>query len=388
LKETDPARAINAMLALVRAVGQDPFHHPHKPGDPVPGAALQGPILASLDRIEWEKLTDPQRLDLLRVYAVLFNRLGWPDRTARARIIQRFDPLFPTKNSDLNANLCQHLVYLEAPGVAAKTLRLMAGAPTQEEQMEYARSLRVLGTGWTPAQRQEYFAWYLKAANYKGGNSFQGFLNIMKRDAVATLTAAERQDLRPVLEAQPAPVEVVAKPRPFVKKWTVAELTPVIEKGLKDRDFDRGRKLFGEAQCFACHRYDNDGGAAGPDLTIASGRFNVRDLLESILEPNKEISDQYTAVRIELADGRVVTGRIVNLNGDSFSVMTDMLNPNGLANVNRKLILSTEKSLVSMMPAGLLDTFTEDEILDLMAYLLSRGDRKSAVFRASGAAGR
>ena len=61
------------------------------------------------------------------------------------------------------------LVYLEAPHVAAKTLTLMAEAPTQEEQMEYARSLRVLKNGWTPEERKQYFAWYLKAANYKGG---------------------------------------------------------------------------------------------------------------------------------------------------------------------------------------------------------------------------
>ena len=90
----------------------------------------------------------------------------------------------------MNAELCQLLVYLEAPGVAAKSLKLMAEAPTQEEQMEYAKSLRVLETGWTPAQRQEYFAWYLKAANYKGGASLQGFLRLMKGDAVATLRTA------------------------------------------------------------------------------------------------------------------------------------------------------------------------------------------------------
>ena len=44
----------------------------------IPGANLQGPILDALGRIAWEKLSDPQRLDLLRVYAVLFNRTGKP----------------------------------------------------------------------------------------------------------------------------------------------------------------------------------------------------------------------------------------------------------------------------------------------------------------------
>jgi putative heme-binding domain-containing protein len=382
LEETDPCRAIQALLALVRATGTDPFHHPRKEGDPIPGAALKGPILDALDRLEWEKLTDALRLDLLRVYAVLFNRMGWPDRLTRARLIQRFDPLFPATGRELNAELCQLLVYLEAPGIAAKSLQLMALAPTQEEQIEYAKSLRDLRTGWTPALHKEYFAWYLKAANYKGGASLRGFFRLMKGDAVATLTAAEKEELRPVLDASPAaPTPITGKPRPFVKKWTVGELTPLVENGLTNRNFDRGRRLFGEALCFSCHRFDNEGGAQGPDLTIASGRFSVRDLLESIIEPSKEISDQYAAVIITSSDGRVVTGRIVNYHGDNMMVMTNMLDPNGLTNVNHKRVESIEKSKVSLMPEGLLDTFKEDEVFDLVAYLLSRGDRNHKMFK-------
>jgi putative heme-binding domain-containing protein len=248
--------------------------------------------------------------------------------------------------------------------------------------MEYAKSLRCLGSGWTPAQRLEYFNWYLKAANYKGGASFTGFLRIMKDDAMATLTPLENEALLSVLTARPAPpAPITGAPRSFVKKWTVAELAPVIEKGLTKRDFDRGRRLFGEAQCFSCHRFDNDGGAHGPDLTLASGRFSPRDLLESIIEPSKVISDQYIASIFTLTDGRVVTGRIINYQGDSMSVMTNMLEPNGLTSVNRNRVESIEPSKVSMMPEGLLDTFNEDEITDLMAYLLSRGDRGHAMFK-------
>jgi putative heme-binding domain-containing protein len=382
LSEKDPARAINAILALVRAVGQDPFHHPRKPEVPVPGAALKGPILKALDHIDWEQLTDPQRLDLLRVYAILFNRLGWPDRDTRAGLVRYFDQFFPAKGRELNAELCQLLVYLEAPSVATKALKLMAQAPTQEEQMEYAKSLRCLGSGWTPAQRLEYFNWYLKAANYKGGNSFTGFLRYLKNDAMGTLTPTEKESLRPVLTGQPAPpAPITGPPRSFVKKWTVAELAPLVENGLTKRDFDRGRRLFGEAQCFSCHRFDNDGGAHGPDLTIASGRFSPRDLLESIIEPSKVISDQYVASVFTLTDGRVVTGRIINYQGDNMSVMTNMLEPNGLTNVSRSRVESIEPSKISMMPEGLLDTFKEDEIADLMAYLLSRGDREHAMFK-------
>jgi putative heme-binding domain-containing protein len=382
LHETDPARAIQAILALVRATGKDPFHFPRKPADAIPGLALKEPILQALERIDWAKLSDTQHLDLLRVYAVLFNRMGRPDSATQARLIQRFDPLFPAKGRELNAELCQLLVYLEAPDVAGKALRLMAEAPTQEEQIEYAKSLRVLATGWTPAQRKTYFEWYRKAANFKGGASLAGFFRRMKADAVATLTEQEKAELRPILEAKPlAPTPIVGKPRPVVKQWKLDELAPIVERGLVRRDFDRGRRLFGEANCFACHRFDNEGGSQGPDLTLVSGRFSVRDLLESVVDPSKEISDQYAAMVISTTDGRVVTGRIVNYSGDSMMVMTDMLDPNNLTTVSHKKVESVEKSKVSPMPAGLLDSFKEDEILDLMAYLLSRGDRNSKMFK-------
>jgi putative heme-binding domain-containing protein len=385
LKETDPAKAINALLALVRATGQDPFHHPRKTGDPVPGASLKDPILDALERINWEKLSDTQHLEMLRVYGVLFNRTGKPADAARAKLIKRFDPLFPAKGRELNAELCQLLVYLEAPGVATKALKLMADAPTQEEQIEYAKSLRVLATGWTPAERKEYFEWYLKAASFKGGASLHGnpgFFRLMKADAVSTLTDKEKEELKPILEAKPlAATPIVGKPRPFVKRYKLDELTPVVEKGLTKRDFDRGRRLFGEANCFACHRFDNEGGAQGPDLTILSGRYSSRDLLEKIMDPSKSISDQYGAVVINLTDGKSVTGRIANHNGDSIMVMTDMLNPNGFVTVNAKKVDTIEKSKVSMMPEGLFDSLKEDEILDLVAYLLSRGDRNHKMFQ-------
>src|SRR5262249_255646 len=157
----------------------------------------------------------------------------------------------------------------------------------------------------------------LKAAKFKGGNSFTGFMKNIKDDAVATLTDQEKAELKPILEAKIDTSPLVnTKPRPFVKNWTVDELTPLVDKGLTRRDFAGGPKRFGEANCFACPRFGNGGGAQGPDLTAAAGRFSVRDLLESIVEPSKVISDQYAAVVIATSDGKTITGRIVNLHGD------------------------------------------------------------------------
>src|SRR5262249_4509796 len=155
----------------------------------------------------------------LRIYSVIFNRLGRPEGPTRALVIHYFNALFPAKGRELNAELCQLLVYLEAPDVTARALRLMAEAPTQEEQLEYARALRVLQTGWTMSQRKEYFTWFRKAANFKGGSSLRGFLRIMKTDAVATLSEKEKKELKPILDAAPLKTTmIVGKPRPVIKQ--------------------------------------------------------------------------------------------------------------------------------------------------------------------------
>jgi putative heme-binding domain-containing protein len=102
--------------------------------------------------------------------------------------------------------------------------------------------------------------------------------------------------------------------------------------------------------------------------------------LESIVVPSKVISDQYEAVTIATTDGRAITGRIVNLSDDNLMLSPDMLDPNKMVNVKRKEIEVMMRSPVSMMPEGLLNSLHAGEIQDLMAYLLSRGNRQAAMF--------
>ena len=345
---------------------------------------LKSEILAALGRLDWNKLSTGQQIDLLRTYALTFNRLGRPDTATREKLLASLEPRFPAKGRELNDELSQLLVYLRAPSVVEKTLQLLAVAPTQEEQIAYVRNLRNLKTGWTLDQRKTYFTWFIKAGSYKGGNSLGGFLANMKNSAVATLSPAEKETLQPILEAAPEVKTVaVAPPRPFVKKWTLDELLPLVEKGLKGRDFDHGRAMFGAANCFACHRFASEGGAFGPDLSGLAGRFSAKDLLESVVDPSKVISDQYQAVVIRTTDGRTVTGRVINLSGDGMTINTDMLNPGqgGSTSVRKSEVEAIQPSATSMMPNGLLDTMNEREVLDLLAFLLSRGDRASPMFQ-------
>ena len=140
--------------------------------------------------------------------------------------------------------------------------------------------------------------------------------------------------------------------------------------------------MFAATRCADCHRFNDDGGGLGPELTGVAGRFTVRDLLESVVAPSKTISDQYEAVTIATTDGKVITGRIVNLFGDNLMINSDMYDPNNAVRVDRKKIEEMKPSPVSMMPDELLDSLDRGELLDLMAYLLSRGDRDHTMFRA------
>jgi putative heme-binding domain-containing protein len=381
IAEQEPTRAIYALLALVRSAADCPFHRPD--GGPGPDADLAAIILGALEKIDYAKLPHERKLDLVRLYHVLFNRFGEPSEAGRERTIARFDAVYPAESPALNAEIANLLVFLQAPTAAAKTIALLDEAPTQEEQIDYARALRMLKAGWTPELRKVQFEWFVKAMNYRGGNSFGLFVTNIKNDALATLTVGEKTALQSIIDKQPEPTQPVlaVKPRPVVKEWKHEEVLALAQNGLSGRNFDRGRRMFAAANCFACHRYDNAGGAIGPDLSSLAGRFGVREIVESIMEPSKVVSDQYQAVTVVTDDGREITGRIVNLKGNTFMINTNMLDPNALEPVDRTAIESQTPAKLSMMPTGLLNTLQDDEVLDLLAYLLSRGDRNHAMFQ-------
>jgi len=346
-------------------------------------SALTNKVLARLDQLNWNDLSVSNQIALLRAYTLTFVRLGPPSSETRKHLIQKFDSHLPAKAHELNSELTQLLVHLQAPNAATKGVALLSAAPTQEEQIDLAKTLRHLNVGWTNELQEEYFHWFVKAGGFRGGASFGMFVQNIKKDAVKKLSGEQKTALKPILEAklegQSNPI--AAKPRPIVKEWKMQELQPMVASGLKGRDFDNGRKLFGEANCFACHRFDGQGGAVGPDLTALAGRFSSRDIFESVVDPSKVISDQYAAVQIRTFDGKVVTGRIVNLANDSFRISENLLDPSNLTAVDRREIDEMQASKISMMPVGLLNTLNENEILDLMAYLLSRGDRNHSMFQ-------
>src|SRR6185369_7014084 len=282
---------------------------------------------------DWNKLDLAQRLTLVRAIQVALIRFGRPSGDHIERLTEKLDPLFPAREPEFNWLLGETLAYLQSPTFAAKATSFLSTAATQEEQIECARSLRLVTRGWTTESHTEYFRWLLKAgSSYRGGASFDKYIEFIRDDAVKSLSPDEKETLRDVLAEKPvrtSPLEgltamLAGRPR---TEWTLDELAQAAETGGQHRDLANGRKMFAAAACFTCHRLGNQGGMSGPDLTTAGRRYSPRDLLDHTLNPSKEINEQYVPLVIATEDGEVIQGIVVNLQGDSIEVNTDVSDP-------------------------------------------------------------
>jgi len=389
LNESRPQAALTAILALVRKVprtfrptGPDldtpPPTYPATEADQHP---LEPEVFAALGKLEWQSLSAVQKLEFLRVYELALYRLGPPDELHRNQLISRLESFGPAADRPLNVLLTELLCYLQAPSAAQHGMRLLKSAQTQEDQIDIVRSLRVLKTGWTRELYQQLFEWFVRAQSYHGGNNFATFIDELKSECIANMPASDRTALADLIDTKRGLGHTGTAPaRPQVKVWSMDELAPLMATKLKGRDFEQGRAMFAAANCFACHHFAGEGGAVGPDLTGLAGRFSPTDVLESILDPDKEISDQYAASAILTTNGKSIVGRITNFSGDDIYVNTDMMDPVAFEVVKRDDIEIMERSTTSMMPSGLLNTLDEEELLNLMAFLLSRGNRTDAMF--------
>ena len=344
--------------------------------------ATRATALEGLLDLNLGQLDDATRVDYLRTLQLVLIRLGEPTDDEKRQLVARLGGSLEGQPFQVQNDLYEVLVFAGDPAAASKGMTLLREAATQEQQIAIAKSLRLVpaSSDWTPELHTELAEWFLKARRYRGGASFELFVNEIRDETLANFPEETAAAMKAIATAPLEGDTLAAEPREFVRQWTLDEAWPVVESGLTSRDFENGRKLFAAAQCAACHRYGTDGGAIGPDLTNLAGRFSARDLLEHTLDPNKEVSDQYAATTFLLADGRVINGRVTNLSGDTMRVNTNMLDPNSTVTIDRKMIDRQKLSDVSMMPSGLLNTLDENELLDLMAYLLSRGDAKGPMF--------
>ena len=392
LAETEPEALINGAVALARQ------------GD----KSLQPRLLKALDRLDLAALPEARQLDLLRAWSLVFIRMGAPDPKTAAKLSRTLDASFPARSDALNRELANLLVYLKSPTIVAKLIGLMKQDSARSEseapelltrnpgyggtyakmlanrpdaqKIHYAFALRNLREGWTIAERVFYFQFLRSARQWSGGASYAGFINNIDNEAFENATESERLAVEAAGARAPFAIKQLPAPKGPGRAWTVEELATLSKADTKRRNFENGRKTFAAARCVLCHRFAGEGGATGPDLTQAAGRFGVRDLSEALVAPSQVVSDQYRATVVVTSSGKVYTGRIVNESPKSVTMLIDPQDSTKVVEVPKVEIEETALSKVSLMPEKLLDALNEEEVLDLLAYMLSRGEPNDRMF--------
>jgi putative heme-binding domain-containing protein len=404
LQEKDPVILTQAGIALARH-----------------GAtALRDRLLTALvNNIKYDQLSEMQQIDLLRTFELVFARMGQPEAAVKSQVITYLDARYPAQTNNLNRELSKLLVYLEAPRAVEKTMALLQNAQDDAsfqktfsassdlilrnpqygldianmlskvppaQQTYYATVLGGAKSGWTPALHEKYFTWIRNAFNYKGGNSYVGFINKSRQMALNNVPKDKLEHYKTLSGegmltssgndiANNAP-----NPKGPGRNWKMEDALPLVENGLTNRNFEQGKAMFAATRCISCHNMRGEGSNVGPDLTQLGTRFSAKDMLEAIIHPSKVVSDQYAATIFTLKDGSSVLGRLTNEDNDKYVVSQNPFAPQQLREIPKKDVVSTKISNISIMMPGMINRLNEEELKDLMAYLMAGGNKEHKVY--------
>lgn len=371
LAEKDETAGPTALLALARVAPRED----------------QSALLEALQGFPPRSLNDTQKLIELRAIQLSLIRQGLPTDDHATALYHHLNPAYPAKSFPLNRELSRILLALGPSSAIAKTVHLLENSRRLEEQFHYVALLRHVREGWSPDDRRRFFTWWTRSRHnlqrdpnlerwfadvgrqYVDGAYVDRYLAEFRADAVKTLSSEQRADLASLISAPLRKATLVpATQREFVRDWKMDDFLADLEKVNSRRNLARGRQAFVDAQCLACHRFGNDGGTVGPELTAAASKYDTRSLLESIIEPSKVINEQYASTTVLSKEGEVLTGRILRDDDKEIVIETDPLT-GAKETLLRRQVERTQPSQLSLMPAGLANILTRDEILDLIAYI-------------------
>jgi putative heme-binding domain-containing protein len=207
----------------------------------------------------------------------------------------------------------------------------------------------------------------------------QGSNGVLRAEALRALTqtrldAAQRAALETVARSQPNAAPLVARVlgRPFATdRPPPADIDAWLRRLEGRADAEVGRRVFFHPRlggCSRCHRAEGRGQEVGPDLGTA-GRNGRRHLVESILQPSALVAPHYQTWQIETTDGKVRAGLLVRTVLDEYTY----LGADGeMFRVNTRDVVESRPVPQSLMPDGLADLLTDQELRDLLAYLESQ----------------
>lgn len=391
--ETRPQAVITSTVALAHA------------GDP----SQLGDALSLLEKLDFPMLEVTQKLGYLRALSLTFMRLGDPEQEVSQLIADRLMAVLPDQDERVNVELVRLLIYLKEERVIGSALDLIRNSQTPESpdwgtviqrnnsyggtiqrmlenpppinRLEYLFMLRNLNDGWSLEQRKTYFSMINEAADAMGGESYWGFLERMREEALLDISDADRVALADVISAPIAkgpPFEIKPVEGPG-KEWTVDNALQAVNSSSGATSFEQGRNSYFAIGCASCHRFDGMGGNIGPDLGSVGNRFSTRKILEDIIHPSETISDLYGSSRVTLASGRSLEGLVIE---DQEFIKVYSRDPDRAPDIiPSSEVKSIESVPVSQMPEGLINSLNADELRSLIAYLQSGGDTDHPIFQ-------
>ncbi|MEE2639000.1 MAG: c-type cytochrome [Planctomycetota bacterium] len=356
-------RALHALLPLVRCT----------PSNDSSRETLQRGVIerlcAAVKKLESSKrLTPHHLLSAIRTCGILFARHGNPAPESADRLIAVMGSHFPASQESVNCELFELLVFLGHPEAVEPALGLLEDEGiSRETQIHLARSLLHVADSLNAEQKKRYVLWLSRSESFRGGHLLPKVLVQMRTDFFESLNPDETKRLQSLV-GNDSRVEKSGRtqaPRKFVRSWTLDSVSKLdFEKG----DPGRGRRIYVQAECSNCHRKDDAGGQIGPDLTNVHKRYSRTGILESILQPSRQIDPKYALSSYELLNGKSYTGRVHGVNAKTITLEVDPILQTTVV-IQRDEIERTRRAPRSPMPSGLLDTFSRQEIVDLMAYL-------------------
>lgn len=403
LAEKDPVTLIQSSVSLARQGKAD----------------VKIKLLQALNALDAGKLTASQKVDLSRAYELIFLRMGMPDGALKQETIAALEKNYPADENMVNRQYSKLLISLQAPDAVSKTMALMENAKDDTayqktftessdlilrnpqygldiaenlskvppaQQTYYATMLSAAKTGWTPELQEKYFSWFKNASNYRGGKSFLGFVNSARKLALANVPKADFARFNTLSGdsifkyAGPFVPRQGPQPKGPWREWKLEDAIKVIDSGLTARNFENGKNMYNASMCSSCHTVRGEGGQIGPDLTQLGTRFSPKDVLESIMEPNKTISDQYAATIFYLKDGKSIVGRLISQDDQKYSISQNPFAPQTLKEIPKADVLRTKLSDVSIMMPGMINSLNGDELRDLMAFLMAGGNKDHESF--------
>lgn len=211
----------------------------------------------------------------------------------------------------------------------------------------------------------------LLAAFARGSDDEIGLRLVASLSEAATLSSLRVEQLKPVFAKHSAAVQAKAEPLLASLNVDLAQQRQHLDSllaSLKDGDVRRGQAVFNspKAACSACHAIGYAGGRLGPDLTRIGRIRNERDLLEAIVYPSASFVRSYEPVTVVTDSGDDYTGVLLVDGADEIVLGTG---PGSEVRIARNEIQEMRPGTLSVMPAGLDEQLTLQELADLIAFL-------------------